>query len=82
MTPDWSETVERDDGIDDENYHTHEVYANFGLAVHHAQVLEHGVVNLLTLVKIFPDPTATREMFEPVMEQLPKPGHTGRSDGT
>ena len=44
-------------------------YANFGLAVYHAQVLELGVVNLLTLTKIFPDPAATGEMFEPVMEQ-------------
>ncbi len=45
------------------------MYANFGLAVYHAHVLEHGVVNLLALAKIFPDPTATREMYEPVMEQ-------------
>ncbi|MCA1600504.1 MAG: hypothetical protein LC776_02265 [Acidobacteria bacterium] len=66
---DWADTVERDDGMDDGNYHAREVYANFGLAVYHAQVLEHGVVNLLTLARIFPDPTATREMFMPTMEQ-------------
>ena len=64
----WTDTVEHDDGMDDENYHTREVYAYFGLAVYHAQVLEHGVVNLLTIAKIFPDPAATREMFEPVMD--------------
>lgn len=69
MNADWPHAVERDDGMDDENYHTREVYANFGLAVYHAQVLEHGIVNLLTLAKIFPDPAATREMFQPVMDQ-------------
>jgi hypothetical protein len=47
--------------MDDENYHTREGYAHFGLAVYHAQALEHGVVNLLTIAKIFPDPAATRE---------------------
>lgn len=65
----WTDAVEREDGMDDENYHTREVYANFGLAVYYAQVLEHGVVNLLTLAKIFPGFTATREKFESVMEQ-------------
>lgn len=69
MTSGWTDAVERDDGMDDENYHTREVYAHFGLAVYQAQVLEHGVVNLLTLAKIFPDPAATRKMFVPVMEQ-------------
>src|SRR5947209_1245642 len=69
MTSGWSDVVERDDAMDDGNYHTREVYAHFGLAVYQAQVLEHGVVNLLTLAKIFPDPAATREMFAPVMEQ-------------
>ena len=48
MTSKLTDAVERDDGMDDDNYHTREVYANFGLAVYHAQVLEHGVVNLLT----------------------------------
>jgi hypothetical protein len=33
MTPEWADTVERDDGMDDENYHTRDVYAYFGLAV-------------------------------------------------
>lgn len=54
--------------MDDESYHTREVCANFGLAVYYAQVLEYEVVNLLTLAKIFPDSTATREMFVPVMD--------------
>ncbi len=68
MTAKWPDTVERDDDMDDEDYHTREVYANFGLAIYHAQVLEHGVVNLLTIAKIFPDPMATRKMFAPLME--------------
>lgn len=69
MAHTWTDVIERDDDMDDESYHNREVYAYFGLAVYYAQVLEHGVVNLLTLAKIFPDFTATREMFEPVMEQ-------------
>jgi hypothetical protein len=40
-----------------------------GLAVYLAQTLEHGVVSILALAKIFPDPTATRKMFAPVMER-------------
>ncbi len=65
MTSDWPDTVERDDGMDDQNYHTREVYANFGRAVYYAQILEHGVVNLLTLAKIFPDQTAPHQTHEP-----------------
>jgi hypothetical protein len=61
MIDQWPDTAERDDGMDGEDYHTREVYANFGPAIRHARVLEHGVVNLLTIAKIFPDPTATRE---------------------
>lgn len=67
MTADWPHTVERYDGMDDENYHTREVYANFGLAIYCAQVLKHGVVNLLTLAKISPNLAATKEMFARVM---------------
>ncbi len=28
MTSKWPDTVERDDGMDDEDYHTREVYAH------------------------------------------------------
>ena len=55
--------VERDVAMDDGNYHTRKVCAHFGLAIYQAQVVEHGVVNLLTLAKISSDPVATREMF-------------------
>jgi hypothetical protein len=59
--------------MDNENYHTREVYANFGLAVYHAQVLEYGLRISPTLAKIFPDLAIIRELYEPVMEQyLPK----------
>jgi hypothetical protein len=43
MTSEWAETVERDDGMDDENYHIREVYANFGLAVYRP-ITDEGVV--------------------------------------
>jgi len=68
MTSEWTNAVERDDGMDDEDYHTREVYANFGLAIYHAQVLEHGVVNLLTFAKLFPDPAATRQAYDTAMD--------------
>lgn len=45
MTSEWTDTVERDDSMDDMNYHTREVYANFGLAVYDARRLEHGMIN-------------------------------------
>jgi hypothetical protein len=69
MTFESTDTVERNDGMDDENYHTREVYAYFGARGYHAQVLEYGVVKLLTIAKIFPEPTTVREMFDPVMDQ-------------
>jgi hypothetical protein len=30
MTSEWADAVERDDSMDDVNYHTREVYANLG----------------------------------------------------
>jgi hypothetical protein len=68
MTSKSTDAVERDDGMDDDNYHTRDVYANFGLAIYHAQVLEHGVVNLLTLAKLAPDPAATRKAYDITMD--------------
>jgi len=68
MTSKLTDAVERDDGMDDDNYRTREVYANFGLAVYHAQTLEHGVVNLLTLAKLAPDPAATRKAYDITMD--------------
>ena len=81
MTSGWSDVVERDDAMDDGNYHTREVYAHFGLAVYQAQVLEHGVVNLLTLAKIFPDPAATREMHLPLGKGKPTPSQSVPKSG-
>ncbi|MFI6504395.1 hypothetical protein [Nonomuraea typhae] len=36
-----------DEGMSQEDWHVREVYAYFGLAMYHAQVLEHGIVNLV-----------------------------------
>lgn len=38
----------------DEDDHVKEVYARFGLAVYHAQVLEHGLVNALVVLGLIP----------------------------
>jgi len=39
MTSKWTDAVDRDEGMDDQNYHIREVYASFGLDSYHAQVL-------------------------------------------
>jgi hypothetical protein len=57
----WSDEVPRDDSLDDENYHLREVYAHFGVAVYQAQVLEHGVVNLLSQTEIMKEATSQAE---------------------
>jgi hypothetical protein len=41
----------REDELDDHNYQVREVYAQFGLTVYLAQVLEKGVVNAVTLAE-------------------------------
>lgn len=41
--------MEREDDLDDHAYQVREVYAQFGLAMYVAQVLEAGVLNALTL---------------------------------
>lgn len=38
----------------DEGQHVKEVYARFGLALYHAQVLEHGLVNSLVFLDLVP----------------------------
>jgi len=38
----------------DEDIHTKEVYAHFGLAIYEAQVLEHGIVNSLVYCDLIP----------------------------
>lgn len=65
----WADTVERDDGMDGENYHIREVYANFGLAVYHAQVIGARRGQSPHSCQNFPRSCGDREMFAPVMEQ-------------
>src|SRR5688572_27846814 len=38
----------------DEGEHVKEVYARFGLAIYRAQVLEHALVNALTILNLIP----------------------------
>lgn len=38
----------------DQDRHVREVYPRFGLAIHHAQVLEHGLVNCLAMLELIP----------------------------
>lgn len=58
------EWQDREDDLDDENYWIREVYAQFGLAIYLAQVLEHGMVNILVLGKLALDPNATQSLFD------------------
>jgi hypothetical protein len=41
-------SIGREDDLDDEDYQVREVYAQFGLTVYKAQVLEKGIVNVTT----------------------------------
>lgn len=40
--------------MDDAEETTKEVYARFGLAVYYGQVLEHGLVNAMAILQLFP----------------------------
>jgi hypothetical protein len=64
-----SAEFEREDDIDDEDYQTREVYAHFGLAVFHAQVLEHHVVNLAAVANVFPNAAAGQSEFDSIMDR-------------
>lgn len=63
-----AEERERIRDVDDESAHTREVYALFGLAIYYAQVLEHGIVNLLTLANVMNRQGTPRD-FDEVMER-------------
>jgi hypothetical protein len=56
-----------------ENEHSREVYAHFGLAVYLAQVLEHGIVNALVVLRLPDRPWFTPADFDAFMgEQFEK----------
>lgn len=44
-------SIGREDDLDDEDYQVREVYAQFGLTVYKAQVLEKGIVNVTTFAE-------------------------------
>lgn len=40
--------------IDQEDYYSRELFAHFGLAMYHTQVLEHAIVNLIAFASLIP----------------------------
>ena len=53
----------------DEDEHTKETYAHFGLAVYLAQVLEHGLVNALVILKLPERNRLTRTDIDAFMDK-------------
>jgi hypothetical protein len=66
----WSDEVERDDSMTDESYHHRELYAQFGLTIYAAQVLEMGVINLLSVVDALPRAKSQSEYDRLVAELM------------
>ena len=55
--PDDDELMSQDcrQAVDIEDAHVREVYARFGLAMYFAQVLEHAIVNAITILDLIPN---------------------------
>jgi hypothetical protein len=64
----------REDDLDDHNYQVREVYAQYGLSSYLGQVMEKGVVNLLTLHANVESPDPTQQTFDVFFEKFA--GHT------
>jgi hypothetical protein len=60
----------REDDLDDHNYQVREVYAQYGLASYLGQVLEKGVVNLLSLHANFELASPTQQSFDVFFEKF------------
>lgn len=56
--------IEREDHLDDDSYQIRETFAQYGVAMYHAQVLEHGLVNVLTVAQTSSDSMGTRTLFD------------------
>ncbi len=56
--------IGREDDLDDHNYQVREVYAQYGLSSYLGQVMEKGVVNLLTLHAVVDSPAPTQQSFD------------------
>lgn len=60
----------REDDLDDHNYQVREVYAQYGLSSYIGQVMEKGVVNLLTLHANVELPNPTQQSFDVFFEKF------------
>lgn len=60
----------REDDLDDHNYQVREVYAQYGLSSYLGQVMEKGVVNLLTLHANVELPNPTQQGFDVFFEKF------------
>lgn len=60
----------REDDLDDHDYQVREVYAQYGLASYLGQVMEKGVVNLLTLHANVESPNPTQQSFDVFFEKF------------
>jgi hypothetical protein len=62
------ESLAREDDLDDESYQIRHVYSWFGLAAYQGQVLETGLLNVLTLAQTSATADATRQTFDEFFE--------------
>ncbi|WP_036313180.1 hypothetical protein [Microbacterium oleivorans] len=60
----------REDDLDDHNYQVREVYAQYRLSSYLGQVMEKGVVNLLTLQANVQSPYPTTQSFDVLFEKF------------
>ena len=60
----------REDDLDDHNYQVREVYAQYGLSSYLGQVMEKGVVNLLTLHANIESANPTQQSFDVFFEKF------------
>lgn len=62
--------IGREDDLDDHNYQVREVYAQYGLASYLGQVMEKGVVSLLTLHAVVTLPGPTQQSYDVHFEEF------------
>lgn len=64
-----SPAVHREDDLDDDSYQIREIYTQFGLVLYSIQVLEHGLVNVLTAITTSRHPRRTTKVFDEAFEE-------------
>lgn len=62
--------MSREDDLDDHNYQVREVFAQYGLSSYLGQVMEKGVVNLLTLYENVESSHPTQQSFDVLFEKF------------